>query len=64
MQDDQIRIGDAVAYRSFAGPVYDAVVTKVWPNGFYDLCVLIPELKEPMPLAAVRAARVAPKEKP
>jgi hypothetical protein len=48
--------GDPVAYRSFAGDVWDAVVTGVWADkfGFVDVEVTGPGLKEPMALTAVR----------
>ena len=54
-----MRVGDAVTYTSWAGPVYPAVVTRVGPEGFVDLDVDI-GCKTLWPLAAVRIARISP----
>jgi hypothetical protein len=48
--------GDPVRYQSFAGLIYDAVVTAVGPEGFVSLAVNV-GAKEPWPLAAVRVGR-------
>ena len=45
--------GDNVEYRSLARPVYNAVVTSVWPDGaFVDLAVNA-GAKEPVPVRAI-----------
>lgn len=54
--------GDEIAYRSIAGPVYDAVVTAVGPPGFVDLDVEI-GAKEPWPLRAIRQDRLQPRSR-
>jgi hypothetical protein len=46
--------GDPVSYRSFVGDCWDAVVTAVRPNGFVDVELSGPGLKEPYALTAVR----------
>lgn len=46
--------GDQVAYRSFAGDVWDAVVTGLREGGFVDIDLSGPGLKEPYPLHAIR----------
>lgn len=53
-----VRKGDSVSYRSMAGPVYEAVVTGIGPEGFVDLDVHIGG-QEPIPLRAVGIWRVA-----
>ena len=57
-----VQKGDEVFYRSLAGPVYDAVVTRVRDAGFVDLDVDI-GTKEPFPLHAIRIERIGPSEK-
>jgi hypothetical protein len=56
-----VRKGDAVAYRSIAGPVYAAVVADVRPCGFVDLDVNV-GTKEPVRLNAIREDRIEPRE--
>ena len=48
--------GDTVAYKSFAGTVYTAVVAEVGPEGFVDLDVDA-GTKEPVRLTAIRVER-------
>lgn len=53
-------VNEEVKYRSFAGSVYDAVVTKISADGrVFDLDVVIPTVKERWPLKAVRADRIS-----
>jgi hypothetical protein len=55
--------GDAVRYKSFAGPVYDAVVVTVSPDGrFADLDVNV-GVRDKWRLTGVRMERIEVKEK-
>ena len=59
-------VNERVAYRSFAGDVWDAVVTNVWDLrdvgsrssgrgvGYIDIDIVLPGGKEPWPLKAIR----------
>jgi hypothetical protein len=46
--------GDKVAYRSFAGETYDAVILKLRPPKHVDVSIIGPGLVEPMELHAIR----------
>lgn len=46
--------GDAVAFRSFAGEIWDAVILAVRQAGYVDVAVSGPGLAEPMELHAIR----------
>lgn len=47
-------LNERVAYRSFAGDTWDAVITGVPAPGFVDVDLSGPGLKEPYHLRAVR----------
>lgn len=54
----QIAKGDKVKYESLAGEKYDAVVVFDRGDGFFDIDVSIPGVKEPWGVKAVRAERL------
>ena len=48
-------VNERVAYRSFAGDTWEAVVTSVWADGkIVDIDVEMPGGKEPFSLRAIR----------
>lgn len=56
--DAQMKRDDKIKYKSFAGEVYDAVFLSAGPPGFAAIDVLIPGVKEPFTLKAVRLERI------
>jgi hypothetical protein len=52
---EMVARGDKVRYRTFAGDIYDAVVSGVSGNGRrVDLDIVIPGVREPFSLRAIR----------
>lgn len=53
-----IAVDDRVIYRAIGGTVYDAVVTRVHPNGDVDIIVYLPGVAEGCSLSNIKFSPV------